>query len=403
MKKEIFNGFTLFVLAACLLNLTLNMINGRFGLADFRVYYTAAANLLSGGQVYLVSFDGGSGFYKYSPATLYFFAPYTIFNLRAASLIHYFVLGVAYWYAFTVIRRLIKGYILPGNSKHGLWLLSLSFLCIMIHFTREMYLGNINIILLALCCLAVLNFLEAKDLPGGILLGIAILLKPYLLILLLPLVLRKKWKALAWSCTAALGIMILPFIVPGPHAGTSLYRDWMTSVKLHGEGFPGKTSLDYIAGNLIPAWPSWGILAILLASLVMVSVFILDNLRREKLQESTAGMELTYEWFLLIALLPNLVRTDWVLMLFSAPLICFMIFHITAYKRYFWIPVLVIFLFFYGANSDDLLGRSLSQAILQKGLMGLANFMLVLLSLIMFVDQRKRDKGNQHGDYSLRS
>ena len=60
-KREYFNGFTLLVAVLCLLTLALNMINGRFHLGDFMVYYTAAQKLAAGEQVYLVSFYTGSG------------------------------------------------------------------------------------------------------------------------------------------------------------------------------------------------------------------------------------------------------------------------------------------------------------------------------------------------------
>ena len=391
-KADIFNGFTVFVALAVLLTFTLNMINGRFQLGDFRVYYTAATHLFSGGQVYLVSFDGGSGFYKYSPATLFFFLPYTFLNFKVAEIIHFFILGTAYWYTFILIRNLVTGYLVTNAVKHATLLLSLSFGCILIHCARELYLGNINIILLMLCCLAIQSLLAGKDRPGGILLGIVILVKPYLLILLIPLVLRKKWRAMAWLCSTAAFGLIIPFIFPGPSAAIGLYGDWIKTVMAHNGDFPGMTSIDYIFSTLIASWPSWAGLLIFALCSILVVLFILNNIHREKQQASAAGLPgsaFLFEWFLLVALLPNLIRTDWVLMLLSAPLLMFMIFYIASEKKYLWIPVLVILLFFYGANSDDLLGRALSHKILQSGLMGLGNFLLVLAALRMFFDYRK--------------
>jgi hypothetical protein len=127
-KNDIFNGFTIFVAIACLLTLTLNMINGRFLLGDFKVYYSAAANLVSGGPVYMVSFYSGSGFYKYSPSTLLFFLPYLLFNFKTAAVIHFFILGTAYWYTFIVIRKMLRDYFLIRNIKHEIWLLSILWL-----------------------------------------------------------------------------------------------------------------------------------------------------------------------------------------------------------------------------------------------------------------------------------
>jgi len=391
-KNKIPTGFTIFVAIVCLLTFVLNMINGRFFLCDFKVYYTAAANLISGDPVYLVSFDSGSGFYKYSPATLFFFFPYECFNFKTAETIHFFILGTAYWYTMVSISKLIKEYFVTKNVKHEVWLLSISFGCILIHFAREMELGNINIILLMLCCFAIRYFLKAKDLQGGILLGIVILAKPYLLILLLPLVLRKRWWALLWFLgTASVGLLI-PFIFLGPLKSVSLYGDWIKSIMAHTEGYPGITSLDYFFRNVFPSWPRLGFFIIFFALCALIVLFIMNNLHQEKQERKLIGlveMNFIFEWFLMIALLPNLIKTDWVLLLFNAPLITFMIYYTASRKKYWWIPVLVVLLIFYGANSYDLLGRNLSHAIFQSGLLGLSNFLLVMVSVFMFIDQRK--------------
>jgi hypothetical protein len=395
-KSDYLNGFTIFVAILVLLTFVLNMINGRFYLCDFKVYYTATANLISGGPVYLVSFDSGSGFYKYSPATLFFFLPYEFVNFKIAEIIHFFVLGVAYWYTMVIIRKLIRDYFITRSLKHEVGLISISFVCILIHFVREMSLGNINIILLMLCCLSIWALISGKDLQGGLLLGIVVLAKPYLLILLLPLLLRKKGRAMMALFATILCGLIIPFIFPGPSRSVSLYNEWIKSIMAHTAGYPGMTSLDYFIRNLVSSWPDWGILVIFFACCALIATFIINNIRSEKQNKKEAGLanrNFAFEWFLLIALLPNLIKTDWVLLLFSAPLITFMIFYIASQKQYGWIPVMVTIIFFYGANSDDLLGRFLSHMILQSGLMGLGNFLLVIVSLVMFLHMRKTSNG----------
>jgi hypothetical protein len=195
-----------------------------------------------------------------------------------------------------------------------------------------------------------------------------------------------------WLSVTILCGLIIPFIFPGPKASIALYGDWIKSIMAHTAGYPGMTSLDYLIRNLFSSWPDRGILVIFFACCALIATFITRNIRREKQDQKQAGnanMNFAFEWFLLIALLPNLIKTDSVLLLFSAPLITFMVFYIASQKQYWWIPVLVILIFFYGANSDDLLGRSLSHTILQSGLMGLGNFLLVIVSLVMFLHLRK--------------
>jgi len=104
MKHRIISMFTMFAGFAVILTLTLNMINGKFWLADSGYIIALPGSLLQGGQVYLVSFNEGSGFFKYSPVILNFFLPCTIFSYKIASVIHFLILGISYWYAFIVIR-----------------------------------------------------------------------------------------------------------------------------------------------------------------------------------------------------------------------------------------------------------------------------------------------------------
>jgi hypothetical protein len=391
-KSDIVNGFTIFVASAGLITFILNMINDRFLLGDFMVYYKAAERLVSGESVYLISFHSGSGYYKYSPATLFFFIPYTLFSFKTAEIIHFFILGFCYWYTFLIIRKLLHDYFYRNNTINELWLISISFSCILIHFARELFVGNLNIILLMLCCLSIRYFLREKNLQGGILTGIMILVKPYLLILLLPMVLRKKWKALTGLWMTIIGGLLLPFVYPGPQKCIALYGDWIKIMQIHDGGFPGKTSLDYFIRVLFPSWPEWGGLFILVVICGLIILFILYNLHAENIminRPDIARMNFTFEWFLIPALLPNLIKTDWVLLVFSAPLITLIIFNIAIHKRYWWIPLLVVLLFFYSANSDDLLGREFSHQILESGLMGLSNFLLLIVALVMFFKLRK--------------
>ncbi len=393
-KRNIFNGFTIFVAIVCLLTFTLNMINGRFWLADFRVYYSAARSFFSGEQVYQISFVSGSGYYKYSPVILFFFLPICFLSFKIASVVYFFILGVGYWYAFTVIRKLLKKYFFTWDGKYEVLAVSLSFICILIYFTREMHLGNINIFMLLLCCQALWCYLEDKPASGSLFLGLVLLTKPFFLLLLLPLIWRKNWKAIAWlGFVLACGGMI-PFLYPGITESLILYSGWFKAILAHDLTFPGMNSLGYIFRHgVFPALPDYAEYLIILAACGFATWFILANLkseRKEKDGDVQSEINFIFEWFLIISLLPVLFKTDWVQLLLSAPLITFMIFYLFNTKKYWLIPIMVFLLFFFGANSDDLLGKELSGKLFKMGLMGISDFLLVMLSLLMFLDFRKR-------------
>lgn len=396
MKNRIISIFPVFIGLAVLLTLTLNMINGRFWLADFRVYYSAAKQFIAGGQVYLVSFDEGSGFFKYSPAVLYFFLPYTLFSYRLASVLHFLLLGITYWYSLKVIRDLLKKYIYTAPLRNEQLLMVIAFLCIAIHFSREMYLGNINIVMLLLSCLALRDHLRGKHFRGSLFLGLVILTKPYFLILLLPLLLRKQWKSLAGLVVTLLAGLLLPFLYPGPAKALLLYQDWFRTMSVHDKGYDDMNSLDYLLRHyFFPSLPGYSGIIILAVAGGLLAWLILANVKREKTRMPARGTVLrdtVFEWFIILAILPGLIKTDWVAYLLSAPLVTFIIFYISSRKKYTLIPFMVILLLFFSANSDDLLGRELSRKLLVMGVMGLSNLILVLLSLWIFRSETCKEK-----------
>lgn len=94
----------------------------------------------------------------------------------------------------------------------------LAFGCMVIHLVRELYLGNINIILLCLSLLALQNYLDGKNRSGSILFGIILLTKPFYLLLLLPLLFRKKLKAIGiLAITVVRAPLSVYFHGLGPH------------------------------------------------------------------------------------------------------------------------------------------------------------------------------------------
>jgi hypothetical protein len=396
-EQEISNsliGFSIFVGIICILNLVLNIVNGRFWLSDFKVYYMAAKTLLSGGQVYLQSFADGSGFYKYSPFTLFFFLPYGLFNYTVASIIHFLILSFSFWYSFIVIRKILMDYFVVGSVKHEGLLLSLALICILLHLVRELYLGNINIILLLLSALVLRSFLSGKQFTGGLLFGIVLLTKPFFLILIIPLILRKQWKALKWLFLTLVIGLVLPFIYPGPGKALILYSDWLKIMLIHDQGFPGMNSLDYILQYyFFPALPTYAGRIIILMAGLAIAFFILVNRRSEKNDGSSkelATSNFIFEWFLIIALIPNLVKTDSEHFLSSLPILIFIIYYIAFKRKYWLIPVMIILIFFYGGNSYDLLGRDLSLKLFSMGLLGLSNILIIILSLFLYLDFRNK-------------
>ncbi|MFT3885038.1 MAG: glycosyltransferase family 87 protein [Flavobacteriales bacterium] len=226
----------LFIVVATLLllaTLVLEHVNGRFWLNDFRVYYMAADAMRHGQPIYGVAFGEDTGLYKYAPAVLYFFLPYTWLPFEAAAVLHFLIIGAELALVFVllefVLSRYITGAWMPRASSRAL----LGLLCIVVLLSRELHLGNINIALVLLVALASERTLAGKAGQGGLFLGIAWLVKPYLLLLAVPFAVRREFRALTAAALVLLAGILLPMLFTGPEEWLALQRGWIASVLGH--------------------------------------------------------------------------------------------------------------------------------------------------------------------------
>ncbi|MFZ4564774.1 MAG: glycosyltransferase 87 family protein, partial [Bacteroidales bacterium] len=161
--------FTAFASVMMLVIFTFENINGRFWLNDFKVYYLAAKALLAGEQVYGIPFGLSSGLYKYSPFTLFFVFPFCLFPFEIARIIHFFLLGSVIVLVFFIIYEVYKNYLHEKSWKNINLLFTLAFVCVLIHFVKELHLGNINVLLLLLLCFSADALMKSRFILSGIL------------------------------------------------------------------------------------------------------------------------------------------------------------------------------------------------------------------------------------------
>src|SRR5690348_10815828 len=118
--------FLIFATTLLVLIFTIENINHRFWLNDFKVYYGAAQALMHGEQVYGVAFALGSGYYKYSPFTAILFVPLALLPYKAASVIQYFLLAGVILILFHVVWNLVNGYLFNDQVTNKNALLSIA-------------------------------------------------------------------------------------------------------------------------------------------------------------------------------------------------------------------------------------------------------------------------------------
>jgi hypothetical protein len=215
-------------LVASLLCLGLGLLDRR--MVDFEVNDRAARRIPLGETLYR-SEDGHFQF-KYPPAAALVYLPLTLLSPRSAKAAWLFVSLVAIGLSLGLSLRLAGWERGPYARAAG----ALALLAVGKYLMRELELGQINILILLLM-LASARFLTVeKDPPGrrseaiaGCLWGAATAVKPYTLVFLPYLILRKRYRALA----AGVGVIAASLVLPG------FYYGYRGSLRVLGEWVNG--------------------------------------------------------------------------------------------------------------------------------------------------------------------
>jgi hypothetical protein len=162
----------------------------RNDMSDLRVCVRAGERLLAGEMLYRPS-DGHLQF-KYSPPAAVLFVSLSIMPFEAAKLIWYVLefAGIA-----GICLMSLK--ILSTEKKRAISLLTFTFLVLFNFLAREIELGQINILILFLLTLMVRLLVGGRDGAAGLAWGFSLFSKPYALIFLPYLLLKKKTRAAA--------------------------------------------------------------------------------------------------------------------------------------------------------------------------------------------------------------
>jgi alpha-1,2-mannosyltransferase len=194
---------------------------------DFPIYWSAARTILAGESPY--GAERGLHGYVYPPFLALAVAPLAALPLAAAA---------GLWYAINLAlilaslraaqRALATG--LPSAAAR--WALPAAAVGLGGVFADNLALGQANLALLALTVTAVLWLLDGRRERGaGALLGVACCIKMYPALLLLPALLRGRWRAaLGFAAGLLVAGVLLPAAVLGPKPAAARMREWRAQV-----------------------------------------------------------------------------------------------------------------------------------------------------------------------------
>ncbi|MFH2009781.1 MAG: glycosyltransferase family 87 protein [bacterium] len=195
---------------------------------DFTMYHAAARTALASQHLYLFHEPGG-----YLPGNLPYPYPPLLASLLAP--LGKLSIGTAYhiWVTFIVLCLGVTAYLTARlvselGAKRPILLATGAVLLSLILLDSNVYWGQVNIPVTALCAGAVLCGHRKKSVAAGVLLGFAAALKVLPVALAIWFLVRRDWKALgAFVTTVLAALLIIPALVGGPAWAWEMNREWL--------------------------------------------------------------------------------------------------------------------------------------------------------------------------------
>ena len=360
------------------LYLVLLFINHRFQLSDFNVYYGAADALINGEQVYGKAFGLSSGFYKYSPEILVPFLPFALLKYDVAAVLFYLVnTGIVLLLLNEFKQTFFKSY---KWGKEVWFFLIVTVLFFGDQLERELFLGNVNALLLLLTLWSVRSIENDQRAKAGLIYAVVLCFKIHFLILLPYFILKKEWKVLLFTVVGLLGMSLILFLcVPGRFV--VLHSQWLKAVQAHNVQLDQSPNTIYF---VIQKVLSSLHMAVISVAAVLIGLSIAGLTYLKFIWKNIGKGFQSNEALILLALIPVITHTDTEHFLWAMPFFLMIIITVSTWNKKGKIAAGVA-LFFASIpflfNSPDIVGKGLSKQLDEGGI----GFMLILLLLLSFL------------------
>jgi Glycosyltransferase family 87 len=302
------------LLALTLLAIVVYTARIRNEMVDFVTFRRAAVRVVHAEPLYRL--EDGHYQFKYFPVFALMMAPFGVLDRDT---------GKALWFAISVgllvhvLRRSIAA--LPERRLSQGILLAFAIVLMAKFYARELLLGQVNLLLGALLLTSLVAVQIGRPLIAGGLVGVAVFIKPYALILVPWLLVTQGWPAALMAAgIVALGLL-LPAAIYGWSGNLDLLRGWLHTVT--------DSTLPNLLGNdnvsIAAMWAKWlgpGSVASTLAWLTVAGTLVLVMLAWWRRRSVSAPEYL--ECALLMLLIPIISPQGWdyVLLLATPAVVC---------------------------------------------------------------------------------
>ena len=230
--------------------------------------------------------------------------------------------------------------------------------------------------------LAVFKAIQADKFSlAGLLLALVILFKPHFVILLPLLLLRGQLKTLLYCASAIIIGLFIPIIPEGWSGNVVLLEQWFATMQTHNVALSESVNTVYFQFARFGLPISETALVLMVLALTG-GVFLWAMIRNGRLLQATSERRFYVEFFVLIALIPNLTHTDTEHFIWSLPIILLLVSFVgSTVNGKIKMLALALALFSFWLNSPDLLGKPAALWMAGSGFLGLTNLIVVTIAL----------------------
>jgi len=378
------------LVAVCILFMLAEIINHRFWMSDFEVYYKSADRILHGENLYRIVADGHYIF-KYSPTSAALFIPFLVFPFGIAKIVYWLLLTFLVATGFILCIKIIEPSLIEKPEHNYVNIIMLmALLTLAIHFMRELHLGQVNYLLLFMYIWCVYLYKQKKSILFTLLLAITIFIKPFTLIFIPFLLLKKKYYEMARFSGFMLVLFLVPFLFYGSVSTTlGQYQMWINELLVelsHKQGlldnanhtvfsvFARYTPVRFLVGNIIFD----KIYQLMMLGIIALLFIWFTRIKAGNCSAKQKEYNFFIEFSLLVACIPLLAFTSENAFIYTQMLVFIILLNFKNLRMSEKILAILGFVFI-GGNFGEMLGRSLSKTINDISLISIGTIILIYL------------------------
>ena len=321
----------------------------RHEMIDFITWRRAAVRALHTEPLYRP--EDGHYVFKYLPMFALVMAPFGALSRDVGKMI---------WFAISVglLVVLLRWSVvaLPHRRLPQLTLVWITVILMAKFYMHELLLGQTNLLLGALLVGALLAVQQDRPVLAGAVVGAAVFVKPYTLILVPWLLVTKGWRATAMAASLVTAGLLLPAVVYGWSGNLDLLRGWLRTV--------ADSTMPNLLGNdnvsIAAMWAKWlgpGSWATVLTWVTVVSIGALVIAAWRWRREVAAPEYLECALLMLLIPLVSPQGWDYVLLLATPAVVC----SVDRWREFpgLWRWGLGLALALMGLTIFDIMGRTL--------------------------------------------